>query len=180
MKSCQRIILSQPDSRGYCINKSKKKKQMLDEGVGVLWGLWKFAKSSASMFLWKSYAAIVHTAPSELGDRLILVQRLTKFWANQVFSDRRHWPSQSIWQSQNLTESLISRKSHCLLPGVTSSLLIRLQSSCYLSWLLSETFENLVYDLLRWDLSPIGVPNAKRLSLKIQVGPAGRCSTPHW
>ena len=38
------------------------------------------------MFLWKSYAAVVLTTPSELVDRLILVQRLVQFWPNQGFT----------------------------------------------------------------------------------------------
>ena len=59
---------------------------MLDGGVGDPGDLWKVDKSSASMFLWKSYAAVVPTTPSELGDRLILVQQLVQFWSNQGFT----------------------------------------------------------------------------------------------
>ena len=67
------------------------------------------------MFLWKSYAAVVPTTPSELGDRLVLVQRLIQFWSNQgftkdflglnkihVYSSTHHSPGLQVgWISQD-------------------------------------------------------------------------------
>ena len=64
---------------------------MLDERVAGVWDLRKRAKSSPSMFLWKTYAAAVRRTLSELGDRLILVQRLIKFGSNQGFTKNFHY-----------------------------------------------------------------------------------------
>ena len=79
----------------------KKKKQMLDGGVGVPWDLWKVAKSLASMFLWRIHAAAIQPTPTELGDRSILVQRLIKFGSNQGFTKNFHYTkdlrSYKVW-----------------------------------------------------------------------------------
>ena len=70
-------------------------------------------------------------------------------------------------------------KIHQLETVVSSSLLIRLQSSWYLSWLaLPETSEYRKSYVRRWDLPPPRRANAKRLSRKIHIDPPGRCTTP--
>ena len=58
---------------------------MLDGGVAGVWDLRKHAKSSPSMFLWKTYAAVVRRTPSELGDKLILVSRQVQISGKSLF-----------------------------------------------------------------------------------------------
>ena len=119
------------------------------------------------------------TSPDAIGPMKKNTQNRKHFFG-ELKSGKTRILDPGLPEHMNLPESLIFRKSHPLQLAVTSSVLIRLQSSWYLSWIaLSETFENRNFHILPRVIRPLRVPNVKRLSPKIQIEPAGRCAPPH-